>query len=129
MEVVLGKYRGPHRLPLVGTAQIDYHQDFADGDVLVDGLRTGVITSIVRNPGALPSGSILHGWVWVDGEDAEIQWFEADVPRFSNYDGGRITICARSGEGKRRKVRHGPGSTSKKPIWVRTDEYTLVDRW
>ncbi len=129
MDSVLRKFRGPYRLPLVGAAQIDFHQDFVDGDVLVDGLRTGVITSIVRNPGAFPSGTLLHGWVWVDGEDAEIQWFEADIPRFAGNEGRRITLCARSGEGKRRKVRHGPGSTSKKPIWVRTDEYTVVDRW
>ncbi|MFP2908379.1 serine/threonine protein kinase [Pyxidicoccus sp. 3LFB2] len=129
MGRVLQKFRGSHQLPLVGTAQLDFHQDFEDGNVLLGGLRTGVISSIVRNPGALPSGSVLHGWVWVDGEDAEIQWFEADIPRLSNYDGGRIAICARSGEGGRRKVRHAPGSSSKRPLWVRTDEYTLVERW
>jgi hypothetical protein len=129
MDRLLRKFRGPYRLPLVGNAQLDYHQDYADGDVLVGGLRTGAISSIVRNPGAFPSGTVLHGWAWVDGEDAEIQWFEADVPRFGNELASRITICARAGDETRRTVRHAPGSTPKKPIWLRLDDYVVVDRW
>lgn len=124
MDEALKGFRGAYQLPLVGTAQLDFHQDYADGDVLEGGLRTGAISSIVRNPGAFPSSTVLHGWVWVDGENAEIQWFEADIPR-----GGRITVCARVGDGQRRTVRHAPGSTPKKPLWVRTDDYVVVDRW
>lgn len=129
MDEVLLKFRGPHRLPLIGTAQLDFHQDYADGDVLIGGLRTGAISSIVRNPGAFPSSTVLHGWVWVDGENAEIQWFEADIPRSIKNSPGRITICARAGDERRRTVRHAPGSTPKKPIWVRIDDYVVVDRW
>jgi hypothetical protein len=124
MDEVLRGFRGPYSLPLIGTAQLDFHQDYVDGDVLEGGLRTGAISSIVRNPGAFPSSTVLHGWVWVDGENAEIQWFEADVPR-----SGRIAICARVGDEQRRTVRHAPGSTSKKPLWLRTDDYVVVDQW
>ena len=129
MDRLLRKFRGPYRLPLEGNAQLDVHQDYADGDVLVGGLRTGTISSIVRNPGAFPSGTVLHGWAWVDGENAEIQWFEADVPRFGNELASRITICARAGDATRRTVRHAPGSTPGKPIWLRLDDYVVVDRW
>ncbi|MCY1018303.1 serine/threonine protein kinase [Pyxidicoccus sp. MSG2] len=129
MDEVLRGFRGPYRLPLIATAQLDFHQDYADGDVLIGGLRTGSISSIVRNPGAFPSNTVLHGWVWVNGEDAEIQWFEADIPRHGKESATRITICARVGNPQRRTVRHAPGSTPKDPIWVRTDEYVVVDRW
>ncbi len=129
MDKLLRKFRGSYSLPLIGTAQLDYHQDYVDGDVLIGGLRTGAISSIVRNPGAFPSGTVLYGWVWVDGEDAEIQWFEADVPRFGKEYASRITVCARVGDEQRRTVRHAPGSTPKAPIWVRTDDYVVVDSW
>ncbi|QSQ21518.1 serine/threonine protein kinase [Pyxidicoccus parkwayensis] len=129
MDKLLRKFRGTYSLPLIGTAQLDYHQDYVDGDVLVGGLRTGAISSIVRNPGAFPSGTILYGWAWVNGENAEIQWFEADVPRFGKEFASRITVCARVGDERRRTVRHAPGSTSKEPVWVRTDDYVVVDQW
>jgi hypothetical protein len=129
MDEVLRGFRGPYRLPLTGTSQLDYHQDFLDGDVLIGGLRTGAISSIVRNPGAFPSNTVLHGWAWVDGENAEIQWFEAVIPRYAKQSSTRITICARVGNVQRRTVRHAPGSTPKKPIWLRLDEYVVVDRW
>lgn len=129
MDKLLRKFRGEYSLPLIGTAQLDFHQDYVDGDVLEGGLRTGAISSIVRNPGAFPSGTVLYGWAWVDGENAEIQWFEADVPRFGKEFASRITVCARVGDGQRRTVRHAPGSTPKKPLWVRTDDYVVVDRW
>ncbi|MBZ4419099.1 serine/threonine-protein kinase [Myxococcus sp. RHSTA-1-4] len=129
MKEELRKYGEPYELPLVGAVQLDYHQDYVDGDILVGGLRTGVITSITRDDRAFPNGTILYGWAWVDGDEAEIQWFEADIPRTWKSSPSRIPICARVGNVKRRKVLHAQGSTPKKPIWLRGDEYVLVDRW
>jgi serine/threonine-protein kinase len=128
MDEVLRAFHGPYTLPLIGTAQIDFHQDYVDGDAL-EGLRTGNIKSIVRHSGGFPSGTVLHGWVWVDGSDAEVQWFEAEIPQTRNIPASRITICARAGDEKRRKLRHAPGSTPKKPRWARADDYAVVDRW
>ncbi|NMO16375.1 protein kinase [Pyxidicoccus fallax] len=129
MKTALREYGEPAELPLVGTVQLDYLQDFVHGDSLEGGLRTGVITSITRDDRAFPSNTLLHGWVWVDGDEAEIQWHEASIPGRGDIPGSRISICARVGNLKRRKVLHSEESTPKKPVWVRTDHYVLVERW
>ncbi|MFP2924524.1 serine/threonine protein kinase [Pyxidicoccus sp. 3LG] len=124
-----GAYGTPYSFPLVGSAQLDVLQDYVDGHVLVGGLRTGFITSVVRDSAAFPNGTTMDGWVWVDGEDAEIQWVEARLPRTRDTLPATIPICARAGNKKRHKLANAPGSTPKNPRWYRSDEYTVVDRW
>ena len=132
MTEVLKASRGERwdgRYPLEATLQLSYHQDSATGEVLEGGLEPGPIVSIVRGPNALPHGTVLYGWVWVDGDAVEIQYTEGSIEGLSGQRAVRIPLCARVGTVARRTLLTREGSTRDGPRFSRTDAYVVVDRW